>query len=379
AELHRQVMVTYGDSAKQIWATELGWALDPRTVGSSCGQPDWFYIFNPDQQADYLLRAHRWARTYWPWMGPMFTFNFDFQDAPWYGPCDPFRFWSVEGRPAQGALASLTRARFPDVPLDFWANDFIEYLANRGVISGYSDGTFRPNNPTTRGQLAKIVVLGLNLTLPPPETPHFADVDTTNSFYQYVESAYQQGLIGGYPCGGPGEPCDSQQRPYYRPNTNVTRGQIAKIVVLAARWQSAVPPMATFMDVAPGTTFYEFVETAYAHQIIGGYPCGGPGEPCDSTNRGYFRPGNNATRAQIAKLVYLAIDQGTPTPTPTPTSTATPSSTSTSTPTSTPTATATPTETGTSSPTPSPSPSPSATGTSTVTPTIIPTLGSTRP
>ncbi|HUP28465.1 MAG TPA: cellulase family glycosylhydrolase, partial [Chloroflexia bacterium] len=47
AELHRQVMVTYGDSAKQIWATELGWALDPRTVGSSCGQPDWFYIFNP--------------------------------------------------------------------------------------------------------------------------------------------------------------------------------------------------------------------------------------------------------------------------------------------------------------------------------------------
>ncbi len=365
-ELHRQLMVRYGDQAKEIWATELGWAIDPQTVGSSCPRPDWYFIYSPQQQADYLVRAHQWARANWPWMGAMFTFNFDFQDASWYEQCHAFRFWSVEGRPAQAALAALTRARFSDVPLDFWAYDFIEYLANRGVIGGYSDGTFRPNNSATRGQLAKIVVLGLNLTLPPPATAHFADVAPDNPFYQYAETAYERGLIGGYPCGGPGEPCDPQQRPYFRPNANVTRGQIAKIVVLAAGWDLLRPTNPSFRDVGNGTTFYEFVETAFARQILSGYPCGGPGEPCDPSGRGYFRPGNNATRAQIAKMVYLTIQQPTPTPTPTPTATVTP--------TASPTPTPSPTETVTPSPsvTSTATPSSSATPTATVTP--LPTI-----
>ena len=357
-ELHRQLMVNYGDQAKEIWATELGWAIDPQTIGSSCPRPDWYFMFNPQQQADYLVRAHQWARTNWPWMGAMFTFNFDFQDATWYDICHPFRFWSVEGRPAQAALAALTRARFSDVPLDFWAYDFIEYLATRGVIGGYSDGTFRPNNPATRGQLAKIVVLGFDLTLPPPASPHFADVSTANPFFQYVETAYARGLIGGYPCGGPGEPCDQLQRPYFRPNANVTRGQIAKIVVLAAGWELLQPPTPSFRDVPSGSAFYEFVETAFARQILSGYPCGGPGEPCDPSGRGYFRPGTNATRAQISKMVYLAIQQPAPTPTPTATLTATPTST--------------PTNTATPSPTETSTPSPSATPTETAIPTLQP-------
>ncbi|MEO6457842.1 MAG: S-layer homology domain-containing protein, partial [Chloroflexia bacterium] len=280
-ELHRQLMVRYGDEEKEIWATEMGWAIDPKTVGLNCPLVPWHFIHSPQQQADYLVRAHQWARANWPWMGAMFTFNFDFQDAPWYGGCHPFDFWSVEGRPAQAALAALTRARFSDVPLDFWAYDFVEYLANRSVIGGYSDGTFRPNNSATRGQLAKIVVLGLNLTLPPPQSAHFADVQTNNPFYQYVETAFERGLIGGYPCGGPGEPCDTQQRPYFRPNTNVTRGQIAKIVVLAAQWNLINPITPSFRDVDYGATFYEFIETAFARQILSGYQCGGPGEPCD--------------------------------------------------------------------------------------------------
>jgi hypothetical protein len=41
--------------------------------------------------------------------------------------------------------------------------------------------------------------------------------------------------------------------------------------------------------------------------IISGYPCGGPGEPCDEQNRPYFRPGDTATRGQISKMVYLTL------------------------------------------------------------------------
>ena len=55
------------------------------------------------------------------------------------------------------------------------------------------------------------------------------------------------------------------------------------------------------------TVIYTFVETAAAHGVISGYTCGGPGEPCDARNRPYFRQGNNATRGQIAKIVYLSV------------------------------------------------------------------------
>jgi hypothetical protein len=184
------------------------------------------------------------------------------------------------------------------------------------------------------------VVLGFNLPLINPPVATFADVPPGSTFYQYVETAAQRGIIGGYPCGGLGEPCDPQRRPYFRPGANVTRGQIAKILVLTAGWTLANPPVATFADVPPGSTFYQYVETAAQRGIIGGYPCGGLGEPCDPQRRPYFRPNANATRAQISKMVYLALQQ-TP-PSPTPTHTVVPTSTPTYTPTVTPVPTETP-------------------------------------
>ena len=51
-----------------------------------------------------------------------------------------------------------------------------------------------------------------------------------------------------------------------------------------------------------GDPFFQFVETAYCHGIISGYACG---PSCLE-----FRPGNNATRGQIGKIVYQALVGG---------------------------------------------------------------------
>ena len=61
----------------------------------------------------------------------------------------------------------------------------------------------------------------------------FADVAPGSVFYRLLEAAVCRGIISGYACGGPGEPCDPPHRPYYRQGTAATRGQIAKIVYLA--------------------------------------------------------------------------------------------------------------------------------------------------
>jgi hypothetical protein len=196
-----------------------------------------------------------------------------------------------------------------DVPFDSWAYPYVDYLAAREIIGGYADGTFRPGNPATRGQFSKMAALGAGWTLLDPASPTFADVPRGSTFYRYVETAYSRSVIQGYPCGGPNEPCDGQNRPYFRPGSNITRGQIAKIIVLAEGWTPLNPPEATFADIAPGSTFYQYIETAAARGIVSGYACGGPNEPCDGQNRSYFRPGNNATRAQLSKMLALALQQ----------------------------------------------------------------------
>src|SRR5437762_3481420 len=64
----------------------------------------------------------------------------------------------------------------------------------------------------------------------PPDGQCFADVLPGNVFYDFVNRIFQQDLVTGYPCGGPGEPCDPEGRPYYRPINNVTRQQMAKFI-----------------------------------------------------------------------------------------------------------------------------------------------------
>jgi len=184
----------------------------------------------------------------------------------------------------------------------------VQYLGCRNVISGYADGTYRPYAATTRAQMVKIVAAGFGLpAYTPPNGPTFADVPAGDPYWTYIESAAHANVVSGYACGAPGEPCDAQARPYFRPSANVTRGQLSKIVVVAAGAPLINPANASFQDVAPGTAFYTFVETAAARGLVSGYACGAVSEPCGASGKPYFRQFNSATRGQIAKIVYNAI------------------------------------------------------------------------
>jgi hypothetical protein len=185
--------------------------------------------------------------------------------------------------PTPGPPPDPCRQGFSDVtPADYFYTP-VQYLTCHGAISGYSDGTFRPGANTTRGQLAKIIVLAENWSLVRPASAHFTDVPATSPFYPYVETAYAHGIISGYGDGS------------FRPGANVTRGQLSKIIVLAQGWATTTTGGPHFTDIAPTNPFYGVIETAYAHGIISGY------------SNQTFRPGNNATRGQIAKMIYTAV------------------------------------------------------------------------
>jgi photosystem II stability/assembly factor-like uncharacterized protein len=171
---------------------------------------------------------------------------------------------------------------FTDVaPTDYFYEG-VRTLACMGAISGYEDNTFRPYANATRGQLTKILALAEGWEIELSNGPHFSDVLPGSTFYPYVETAFNRGVIGGYPDGT------------FRPNSNVTRGQIAKIVVLARGWTLSTGEQ-HFSDVPAGSAFHSYIETAYGHGIINGY------------TDGTFRPQSPATRGQIAKIVDLAL------------------------------------------------------------------------
>jgi hypothetical protein len=178
------------------------------------------------------------------------------------------------------------------VPVGYWAYDYIRWAYCGGIVSGYADGSFHPDAYTTRGQLAKMVVLAAGFPLVAPATPHFNDAPPGSPFYPYIETAFAHGVVSGYADGS------------FRPFSPVTRAQLAKMIVTAAALPLVRPGVATYRDTPPTYWAYDYIETATAHAIVTGYDCGGAGEPCPGR---YYRPDALATRAQLTKLLYQAF------------------------------------------------------------------------
>jgi hypothetical protein len=135
-----------------------------------------------------------------------------------------------------------------------------------------------------------------------PETCdiQFPDVPQDQTFYAYIHCLACKGVISGFPDGT------------FRPGANITRGQIAKIVSNAAGFNED-PGNQIYADVPPGSPFYPYVNRLTHRNIVAGYPCpprtdaGDGGDDCTPENSSMYRPGANATRGQMAKIVSNAI------------------------------------------------------------------------
>ena len=111
--------------------------------------------------------------------------------------------------------------RFSDVPETKHFADAVNELAERNVIGGYPDGTFKPGNPITRGQAAAIIVKLLQLDTEKVKDPGFKDVTQENGYYKAIATLAEKEIFGGYADGS------------FGPNDPIKRGQMASILVKA--------------------------------------------------------------------------------------------------------------------------------------------------
>lgn len=178
--------------------------------------------------------------------------------------------------------------RFSDVPEWHWAYEAISYMADRGIISGFTDGTFRPDETVTREQFAKIMVLALDLPLVNPSTPTFEDVDRDHWAYRYIESAKR--YLTGYKSGS---------YYYYRGSEGAVREDMACALVKAKGYSYSSADESRLWSIfddadSISSALRKFVLVAYDRGLIRGYT--------DRT----FRPQGALTRAEAAKLLYEA-------------------------------------------------------------------------
>ena len=219
---------------------------------------------------------------------------------------------------AGGSDDDFAVARFendpPPPPTSTPTSSATGITASTSTSTSTSTRTATPNASSTIAATSTNTAIPANTSTPLPTqtggatmTPtacpiEFVDVPPSNTFYDNVRCMACRNILSGYACGGPGEPCNSANEPYFRPGNLVTRGQIAKIASNSAGFVEPVGGQ-TFEDVPPGSTFYEFIQRLTGRGVMSGYACGGAGEPCNPpSNRPYFRPNATTTRGQLSKI-----------------------------------------------------------------------------
>lgn len=90
---------------------------------------------------------------------------------------------------------------FTDVPQGYWAKQAIEALAEKGIIGGYPDGTFKPERPLTRAELSTLLIKAKKIKVSKPKEQIFSDLPVGHWAAPYIQAAVDIKLVGGYPDG----------------------------------------------------------------------------------------------------------------------------------------------------------------------------------
>lgn len=101
----------------------------------------------------------------------------------------------------------MYQASFPDVDSDAWFNKYIGYLEDKDVLSGYEDGTFRPMDTITRGEISAVIARAQRYDLISYNNI-FTDVTENDWAKDYIETLADKNIVSGYEDGtfGPYSP-----------------------------------------------------------------------------------------------------------------------------------------------------------------------------
>lgn len=159
----------------------------------------------------------------------------------------------------------------------------INYLTSNGVITGYKDGTFKPNNDITRKNAAVIISrIMKDIDLNKVTDPNFKDVPKTHPYYKEIAAVANLGIVNG------------KENGYFDPNGKLTRAQMAKILVNAYNLSGTTDKK--FTDVPSKHWAANDINILTATGVTTGF------------NDGTFKPETPISRMHFSVFLYR-IDQ----------------------------------------------------------------------
>ena len=161
-----------------------------------------------------------------------------------------------------------------------WAKNEIDKFVELGIINGYHDGTFKPDNTITRAEFSVLIYKMLSLS--PVYEKQFADVNEGDWYYEYINAVVKAGIVNGY---------DG----IFAPNASISRQDMAVMVYRMLESAKFDAEYSEFKDHNSISNYaVDAVYTLQNMDVISG-------------SDGYFAPKSNATRAEAVKILSNAL------------------------------------------------------------------------
>ena len=196
-------------------------------------------------------------------------------------------FLNVSAEESQTSSGIKTVTDFPDVLRTHPTYVAVSYLSQAGVISGYPDGTFKPDNPINRAEVLKIILNGSNIDVPEDfGKVTFPDVSPDDWFAKYVMRAKLLGIVKGSDVDGT-----------FAASRQVNKAEFLKMLLMSnfVRQEALEAAENTALDVPPDAWFAPYLNYSLKVGIA-------------SVNaQGLAEPGRLLTRGEVCDMMYLLI------------------------------------------------------------------------
>ena len=175
-------------------------------------------------------------------------------------------------------ISTAEAATYKDVPTTANYYKAVMTLSEQGIITGFADGTFKPNAKITRGQIAKILTRVLKLQ--PTNNVQFSDVAKTHDFYDYASAVVNAGLM-------------QKENGKFNAKRTVTRNEYALILMKAFQLQETSKQL-PFLDVQ--TKYRTAIRSVYSNGIMTG------------VSKTRFNGNGEVSRSHIVLTLYRVLE-----------------------------------------------------------------------
>ncbi|MFC1747755.1 S-layer homology domain-containing protein [Pseudomonadota bacterium] len=184
----------------------------------------------------------------------------------------------------EGESDIMRTATFTDVDSDNEHYDAIIALKQRGMIQGYPDGTFQSENTVSRVEALKFIFEGLDRSDLTEGNPPFSDTEAGQWYTKYVNTAYGEGIIAGYPDGS------------FKPSSTVNKVEFLKMLLIAMDVDLETDiDVDIYSDVSKDDWFAPYVLFAKNNNLV-------------DVENDTFGPEEGMSRGEVAEAIYRLIE-----------------------------------------------------------------------